>query len=69
MFKDLPDLFTTCQEFFDLGGGDYEEHAILLANYFNYVDSRRTPNTYKSYIILGEAMPEGSTVYVMRKKL
>ena len=39
MFSDLPDLFTTCQQFFDLGGGDYEEHAILLANYFNYVDT------------------------------
>ena len=38
MFQDLPDLWTTSQEFFDLGGGDYEEHAIVLANYFRYVD-------------------------------
>jgi coiled-coil and C2 domain-containing protein 2A len=38
LFKGLPDIFTTCQEFLDLGGGDYEEHAILLANYFIYID-------------------------------
>ena len=40
-FEDLPDVFTTCQQFFDLGSGDYEEHAILLANYFNFIDGRR----------------------------
>lgn len=34
----MPDLYSTSQEFFDLGGGDYEEHAILLANYFSYID-------------------------------
>lgn len=33
-FKDLPDMYTNCQEFLDLGGGDSEEHAILLANFF-----------------------------------
>ena len=38
LFKDMPDVFCTCQEFLDLGGGDYEEHAILLANYFSYID-------------------------------
>ena len=34
----IPELFSSSQEFFDLGGGDYEEHAILLANYFTYID-------------------------------
>lgn len=34
MFENLPDIYSTCQEFLDLGAGDYEEHAILLANYF-----------------------------------
>lgn len=38
LFQDLPDLWSTSQEFFDLGGGDYEEHAVLLANYFQYID-------------------------------
>ena len=36
MFKnmELSDMYTNCQEFLDIGGGDYEEHAILLANFF-----------------------------------
>lgn len=38
LFQDMPDLFSTTQEFFDLGGGDYEEHAFLLANYFMFID-------------------------------
>ena len=38
MFKDLPDTFCNSQEFLDLGAGDHEEHAILLANFFMYID-------------------------------
>lgn len=38
VYQDMPDLFCTSQEFLDLGAGDYEEHAILLCNYFNYID-------------------------------
>jgi coiled-coil and C2 domain-containing protein 2A len=34
MFQNMPDMYSSCQEFLDLGAGDYEEHAILLANYF-----------------------------------
>jgi len=34
----LPDLWCTSQEFLDLGAGDVEEHAILLCNYFNFID-------------------------------
>jgi len=37
-FDDLDDLYCTCQEFLDLKQGDYEEHAILLANFFQYID-------------------------------
>jgi coiled-coil and C2 domain-containing protein 2A len=38
LFKDMPDLTCNSQEFLDLGMGDSEEHAILLANYFNFID-------------------------------
>ena len=38
LFRDMPDLTCDCQEFLDLGMGDDEEHAILLCNYFNYID-------------------------------
>lgn len=40
----------------------------MLANYFNYIDEEQHPDKFKSYIVLGEAMPEGATVYVLRKK-
>ena len=67
MFQDLPDLYSTSQEFFDLGGGDYEEHAILLANYFSYIDEAKK-NGFKSFIVYGNGFPTSSLVYVMRKK-
>lgn len=37
-FKDLPDVWSTCQELLDLSAGDFEEHAILLCNYLKYLD-------------------------------
>ena len=40
LFKDMPNLTCTSQEFLDLGMGDDEEHAILLCNFFNYIDQR-----------------------------
>jgi coiled-coil and C2 domain-containing protein 2A len=63
----MPDLFSTSQEFFDLGGGDYEEHAILLANYFSYIDQKQGKD-FKSFLVLGAGMPNGHMVYVMRKR-
>jgi coiled-coil and C2 domain-containing protein 2A len=67
--KDMPDLYCTCQEFLDLGQGDYEEHAILLCNYFKYIDNIKNKGVFNSYIVYGEAMPMGNTVYVMRKMI
>lgn len=42
-FEDMADLYCTNQQFLDLGEGDFEEHAILLCNYFNYIDARFHP--------------------------
>ena len=67
--SDMPDLYSTCQEFLDLGGGDYEEHAILLACMFKYIDEVKDPGLFESYLVFGSAMPMGDTVYVMRKNL
>lgn len=66
MFKDLPDMYSNCQEFIDLGGGDYEEHAILLANMFQYIDNKQNPGKYTSYLVFGETLPEGRNTFVMR---
>ena len=53
-------------DFLQLRAGDEEEHAILLCNYFNYLDVKKD-NGYTSYIVIGRGIPEGKTVYVMRQ--
>lgn len=65
-FKDFPDVYCTSQEFLDLCGGGYEEHAILLCNYFNYIDRELNSNA-KSYLIYGQTVPGGNVTYVLRK--
>lgn len=41
----------------DIKGGDFEEHACLLCNYFIYIDKALGGNHayYKSYVVLGKA--------------
>ena len=63
--EEMPDCWCTDNEFITLGFGDYEEHAVLLCNYFNYIDQKKKSNCI-SYLVLGDAHPEGSTIYVMR---
>lgn len=73
----MPDLTCTCQEFLDLGQGDSEEHAMLLCNYFNFIDrdqgnqrlnaDAKTGNHYVSYIVYGDALPDGVCWYVLRR--
>ena len=54
-FKDLPDIFCTSQQFLDLKGGDFEEHSILLCNYFTYLDIHFKKSDYiKNYLIFGK---------------
>ena len=48
-------------------GGDFEEHAALLCNYFIYIDKTLKNSNFRSYIILGHAVPEGETYYVLRR--
>jgi coiled-coil and C2 domain-containing protein 2A len=62
---EIPDCWCTDEQFLTLGFGDYSEHAILLCNYFNYIDKIQNTSCV-SYIILGKAYPEGMTTYVMR---
>jgi coiled-coil and C2 domain-containing protein 2A len=63
--EEMPDCWTTDNQFLALGFGDYEEHAVLLCNYFNYIDQKQQTGCV-SYLCLGDAHPEGSTVYVIR---
>ena len=66
-FNDLPDMWCTSQEFIDMCGGDYEEHALLLCNYFNYVDHAQGRSDYESYVLMGRGIPEGVTSYTIRR--
>jgi len=66
-FKDLPDVWCGCQQFLDLCAGDYEEHSILLCNYFKFIDQNRPER--KTYLALGKGIPEGNTIYVCRREL
>ena len=63
--EEMPDCWTTDNQFLTLGFGDYEEHAVLLCNYFNYIEQKQNTGCV-SYLCLGDAHPEGSTVYVIR---
>jgi hypothetical protein len=57
--------------------GDSEEHAMLLCNYFNYIDFEQGRQKKKegdaisefdiqSYIVFGDAVPHGECWYVAR---
>ncbi|GMI38844.1 hypothetical protein TrCOL_g10233 [Triparma columacea] len=62
------DMWCTCQQFLDILAGDWEEHATLLANYFMYLSDKDPENMEAEvYLVLGNGIPEGETVYVMRR--
>lgn len=49
----------------------FEEHAILLCNYFNYIDYQVSMNNIKnrieSFLVIGKGLPEGDMIWVLRK--
>ncbi|XP_037554278.1 coiled-coil and C2 domain-containing protein 2A [Nematolebias whitei] len=57
-FSGTCDLWSTCDQFLTLLAGDEEEHAVLLCNYFLYLGK-------KAWLIIGTAIPEGPTAYVL----
>lgn len=65
LFDGEKDVWSTSQEFLEINAGDFEEHAVLLCNYFHWLD-RREPNV-RSYLVIGRAVPEGDGVYVLRQ--
>jgi coiled-coil and C2 domain-containing protein 2A len=54
----VSDIWCSCNQFLDMISGDEEEHAILLCNFFLYLNK-------KVGIILGSGIPEGPTCYVI----
>ncbi|TRY94814.1 hypothetical protein DNTS_029839 [Danionella cerebrum] len=57
-FAGVCDLWSTCDQFLTLLAGDEEEHAVLLCNYFLSMGKR-------VWLIIGSALPEGPTAYVL----
>ncbi|XP_047231585.1 coiled-coil and C2 domain-containing protein 2A isoform X1 [Girardinichthys multiradiatus] len=57
-FSGTCDLWSTCDQFLTLLAGDEEEHAVLLCNYFLFLGK-------KAWLIIGTAIPEGPTAYVL----
>ncbi|TSL61152.1 Coiled-coil and C2 domain-containing protein 2A [Bagarius yarrelli] len=60
-FAGVCDLWSTCDQFLALLAGDEEEHAVLLCNYFLSMGK-------KAWIIIGTAIPEGPTAYVLTQE-
>lgn len=74
MFPQLTDIWCTDQEFLNIQCGDWEEHATLLCNYFNYIDCYRrlkkpgyTTTDIQSYCMLCDILPEGEAMLVLRR--
>ncbi|XP_035759352.1 coiled-coil and C2 domain-containing protein 2A [Egretta garzetta] len=57
-FAGICDLWSTSDQFLYLLAGDEEEHAVLLCNYFLSMGK-------KAWLIIGNAIPEGPTAYVL----
>ncbi|KAM6963078.1 coiled-coil and C2 domain-containing protein 2A [Aplochiton taeniatus] len=57
-FAGVCDLWSTSDQFLTLLAGDEEEHAVLLCNYFLFMGK-------KAWLIIGTAIPEGPTAYVL----
>lgn len=66
LFVGNDDMWSTSSQFLELCAGDWEEHAILLRNYFSFID-QSSGAANESYIVFGHGIPEGDTCYVLRK--
>jgi hypothetical protein len=54
------DVWCSTAEFIEIHAGDWEEHAVLLCNYLLHFG-------LEAYVVLGQGVPEGSTVYVLSR--
>jgi hypothetical protein len=65
---DSGDVWCTVAESLEMGAGDAEEHALMLANFLLYFDTHSGGGRgWSTYIVTGRADPEGEAVWVLRK--
>eukprot|EP00804_Cyclotella_cryptica_P009333 CCRYP_008997-RA/>CCRYP_008997-RA protein AED:0.07 eAED:-0.02 QI:0/0.66/0.25/1/1/1/4/0/1354 len=55
------------QQTINILAGNTKEHAVLLANFFLHLNRRDVDKSAQVYLVIGFAVPEGNTVWVMRK--
>jgi coiled-coil and C2 domain-containing protein 2A len=65
------DTWCTSRQFLDLSAGGWDEHAILLANYFMWWDKQQGARNeeglvWSTYCVVGTAIPDGQVVFVLR---
>uniref|UniRef100_H3BVM0 Coiled-coil and C2 domain containing 2A n=1 Tax=Tetraodon nigroviridis TaxID=99883 RepID=H3BVM0_TETNG len=58
LFSASCELWSTCDQFLTHLAGDKADHAVLLCNYFLFLNK-------KAWLIIGSAIPEGPTTYVL----
>lgn len=70
IFVGFCNLWATSSQFLQMMGGDDEEHAILLCNYFlslpGFVpsaDGSKPEN--EAYVVLGRGIPRGNSIFVL----
>lgn len=61
VFPGLCDIWSSCDQFLQMLAGDEEEHAVLLTNLFLGLGK-------KAWLLLGSAIPEGTTAYVLTEE-
>eukprot|EP00053_Salpingoeca_punica_P028018 m.26659 g.26659 ORF g.26659 m.26659 type:complete len:395 (+) comp9964_c1_seq1:62-1246(+) len=59
-FIGTSNLWCTSEQFLQMVAGDYEEHALLLCNFFLGLG-------VDAYVVDGQGIPEGATMYVLSK--
>ena len=56
------DMWCTYQQFIDILAGNHEEHVLLLAGYFMWLNAGEEPEGANVLLVLGTGIPEGDTV-------
>uniref|UniRef100_A0A7S3JSC9 C2 domain-containing protein n=1 Tax=Aureoumbra lagunensis TaxID=44058 RepID=A0A7S3JSC9_9STRA len=65
---DTFDLWRTSQDFLNTGTGGWAEHAVLLHNYFAWMQNFTRPKVdYDLYLVVGWDISSGRVLYVMQK--
>ena len=67
LFVGKEDMWCTTAQFLEICAGDWEEHSVALRNMFAHVDA--AAGTHESYLVFGNAVPEGETIYVLRRPI